>query len=231
MAYLENYIEQGKEVTGVKSVCLMAVIGGVIGGLVGFFFHTLIHQEIIQNLISETPTVEIVQAQVQSPANTIWKRKIPNTDIAFELDTNQDLLLPDSASGLFLGRRFLTVALRGQVMRYELPMDNITINQTFIRQILKQMTIQVGIMIGGLAFIFLFTGYWGTVGLSVFIFQFLKKGKNKQQIRRSAWIGWWAVIGLDIIFLLCRTPFSWVGSLFLATIITIFCLLQLEDNH
>ncbi|MBQ7413442.1 MAG: hypothetical protein IJV07_04135 [Alphaproteobacteria bacterium] len=231
MAYLENYIERGKELTGSKSACLMGIIGVIIGGLVGFFFHTLIRQDTIQTVIREVPIIEIGQEQVQTPLRTIWERKIPNTDIVIKLDTNQDSLTPDSASGLFLGRRFLTIALRGQVMRYTLPMESVKIDQAVIQKILKQMTIQIGIMIGGMAFIFLFVGYWGTVGLSIFIFRLLKKDKDEQQIRRSAWIGWWAVIGLDIIFLLCRTSFSWVGSLFLATIIAIFCLLQLEDTH
>ena len=229
MAYLENYIERGKEITGTKSASVMAIIGAVVAGMVAFFFYYLVHQPSVQSLIEDIPTIEIGQEQVRHPLNTVWERKISDTDITIKLDTNQDVVLPDAASGLFLGRRFLIVALRGQAMRYALPVENISITPTLIKQILKQIAVQIGLMVGILVFLFLFIGYWGTVGLSLLIFRILKK--NNRQVRRGAWIGWWSVVGLDIIFLLCRTPFSLVGSLFLATIITIFCLLQLEDSH
>ena len=222
MDRIKKYVVAGRPVTGKRvltwSFGIALLIALAVVGILNYAARQL------DPLLAEVPVVEIKNGVSIRPENTVWEKTFSESGFTVRIDTRDSNAESTEGNGVTLMRDKVVVKTPQQAETFPLPDENLTMDRVFWAQTLKTGIANMGIVLGVMAFVGLFLGYWGTVGLTCLFGRIIGRLWPIDMIRRVAAVGWISILVLDVILMLTARGFSvWIAMGF-ATVLSVLCL-------
>ena len=178
----------------------------------------------IEPVLAEVPVIEIKNGSVEQPKETVWEKNFPDSGFTVRIDTRDSDAVATQGTGITLMRQRLVVRTPDEQGDFELPKEQLILDQAFWMHTLKTGIANVGILLGVMTLVSLMLGYWGTVGLTCLIGRLMGTLWTPEMIRRASAVGWIAVLILDIVLILTGNGFSVWAAMGFATVLSVLCL-------
>jgi hypothetical protein len=224
MDRLNNYIQNGKQLTTNKIFLIFSSIGLIAGCIFYILTYFLINSSDIQTVLNDIPTIIIQDGIVQSPQS--WNKEVPKLDLVLSIDISSDTPKTTQSNFLFLGRNKYIQSTQGIVQEYILSGYSGEINKNTIISFLKEGMIKTAIFIALFILIFMYLGYYGTYFFSKFILVLLGKKTSTEITKKSSFVGWISVMLLNLILIFFSAGLGWLIAVPTASAISVFCILK-----
>ena len=224
MDKLNNFIQNGKQLT-VKNIFLtFTSISLIMGSIFYLLTYLLINRSDVQSVLNDIPTITIQDGIVQSPQ--IWSREIPKLDLVLSIDNTSDTPKTNQGNFLFLGKSKYIMSTQGIIQEYILSGYSGEITKNTIISFLKKGMIQTALFIALFILIFMYLGYYGSYFFSKFILTLFRKIPTTDIIKRASFVGWISVMILNLILVFFNAGFGWIVAIPTASVISVFCILK-----
>lgn len=229
MDRINNYIQDGKILTGNKLFSIFLLIGCLFAGIFYAFTSVVINGSDIQTVLKEIPTITIKDGIVQSPK--AWEKELPHFNVSLAIDNTSDTPKVKKKNMLYLGRTKYIMIGQGATHEYLLKGFSSEITANDILNYLKKGIVQTALVIGVFILLFLYLGFYGTYFLSRLIIRLLKKDIYRDIIKRASFIGWISVTILNLILIFFNGGLGLLVSIPTASVIAVFCVLKGKNEQ
>lgn len=227
MRHLINYIQKGKGY-GIKKMLIISLVFCI---LIAVFLYTtlnnLSNRLETDTSLNDMPTISIQNGQITQPRDTFWVKKIDiGTPLTLQIDTRPeaDKNIPNE-NGIYLTSTTLYLRNMNQTQAFKLPTDDLSIDKAMLINMFR-LSIHATVLVFVLSiFSILWLGFLGTIAITSLILWVVQKQTPKKIITRSSLIGWLGILIVDLLSLLFSFGFSLMTATFIASLISLFCIL------
>ena len=211
MDKLSNYIQNGKEMPLRKAVFIFVIIGFVCGMISYALSNYVATSSNFQKFLTDIPTLEIQNGQIQSPRDTVWERDFPHTKVKLVIDTTKDdLSISTHTNAFYISKTKFYLASAGQVQSAPLPKESTIITGEMLKEAVPSMIQSLSISVGVFTLVILFLGYILTLFLIRVAQWTFKKDYEKSARSRAAFFSWMTIMAFNLILHILGYGFNFV---------------------
>lgn len=229
MDILITYLQNGKILSTKKILSVLAVIALFFSLLFSGLSYSIITRQSLSEKLNTLPVIEINNGIVEKPVDTFYEIVIPENQIRFVLNTKiSDSPKPENNT-IILTKNALYATVQNQVQKVDLPKEKTTIDKDFLIKTFKIGIAEIGLFSFIFLLIILVIGFYGAYWLSYLFLKVFQKEADKNNIKKTAFIGWLSVIALNTVLMMTGHGFSALNAMFMAAFISVFCLFQIKN--
>ncbi len=180
------------------------------------------YQEQVQSFLNTFPTVTIQDGRIAEPVNTHWISPNSSDALAFEIDTRPEQPSDTERSdGVYLLPTYILLKTNDMVQTLPWSEETTVLTRQKLIDTFQETLVLAVILSAGIIFTILWLGLILTTFLSRVILWIMRRRSHSCKVARSAFVGWTAVVLLNVGLILFGYGFSVLTMILLATIIAI----------